>query len=61
MHLLTIDALMPSRSEATTEELGELTKTNNPDEISIADDDDEEGEANDGEILKQLNHCSYAF
>lgn len=52
---------MPSRSEATTEELGELTKTNNPDEISIADDDDEEGEANDGEILKQLNHCSYAF
>ena len=46
---------MSSRSEATTEELGEMTKTNNPDEITIADDDEEEGDANDGKNFKLPN------
>ena len=47
MQILSSFYFSQIRSDATEEELGELTKTNNPEEINIDDDDiatDEEEE-----------------
>ena len=42
------------RSNATDEELGEMTKTNNPEEIDIESENESEGEAPQGVVTSRV-------
>ena len=46
--MYTVPLLIP-RSDTTHDELGDLVKTNNPEEINIDDDDTDEEETVEGE------------
>ena len=45
LHFTLVSSLPLTRSDTTQEDLGELVKTNNPEEISIDDDFESDDEA----------------